>query len=277
MNDLNDNPLKHYDIPIDTLAGRLFVPKSAKPVPSALVIGGSEGAFGWSNAMGTALATHGILAMAVSYFDWNGQFALPDQIVEIPLDPFAQAIEILRSEQSTDSDELAVIGYSRGAEMALLLATLYPEITRVVAYAPSSLVWRGFPVSKPAPKSSWCYQGRPIPFATFTDGYFDQAGWQGDAVITQASIPVEKIAGPLLLISGADDEVWPSSKMAEMVMARLHAHEHPYPSRHLKLEGIGHDLGAPNFAKTLSTNPADNDPIWLAWQAVIDFLDEPTK
>lgn len=270
-------PIESYDISISTLVGRLFTPDSIKPLPPALVIGGSEGAFGWSNAMGTALAMHGIQAMAVSYFDWNGQFGLPNQVVEIPIDPFAQAIEILKAEQSTQSDELVVIGYSRGAELALLLATRFPEFTRVIAYAPSALVWRGFPVSQPTPKSSWCYQGQPIPFAYFADGYFDQNGWQDEELIAQAAFPVEKIAGPLLLISGADDQVWPSAKMADMMMERLEVHNHPYPSRHLALNGIGHDLGVPNFDNRPVSEPETDDPTWLAWQATIEFLNDSTN
>ncbi|MEM7129445.1 MAG: acyl-CoA thioester hydrolase/BAAT C-terminal domain-containing protein [Chloroflexota bacterium] len=269
--------VRQQDIQIETLAGRLFTPESARPLPPAIVIGGSEGAFGWSNAMGTALAIHGIQSMAVSYFDWNGQFGLPEQMVEIPIDPFEQVIEMLKSEQRSECDELSIVGYSRGAELALLLATRFPQITRAVAYAPSALIWRGFPISKPMPKSSWCYQGQPIPFAHFAGGYFDQIGWQDKEQIDQATIPVEKIAGPLLLISGAEDDVWPAAKMADMSMERLKDHNHPYRIRHLALNGIGHDLGVPNFDNRSALKLETDDPVRLAWLATIKFLNDSTN
>ncbi|MBV7330833.1 dienelactone hydrolase family protein [Chloroflexi bacterium TSY] len=215
--------------------------------------------------------------MAVSYYDWEEKFNLPDQLVEIPLDPFAQAIELLLSEHCSDSDEVVVLGYSRGAELALLLGTLFSEITGIVAYAPSALIWRGFPVSKPTPKSSWCYRGQPVPFAYFAGGYFDNNGWQDQTIIAQATIPVEKIAGPILLVSGADDEVWPSEKMAEMVMTRLKTHAHPYQSRHLRLTGVGHGIGVPNLKKGRATSSEDNGAVRLAWQAVREFLIEKVE
>lgn len=267
--------VEQHNIQIDTLVGRLFRPTVAKPNPAALVLSGSEGAFGWSNAMASNLAMHGLLTMAVSYFDWQGRFGLPEQLAEIALDPFAEAIAQLQSAQGTDQ-ELTVIGYSRGAELALLLGTLYPAITRVVAYMPSALVWRGFPVATP-PQSSWCYQGQPLPFAYFTDGYFDQAGWQDEAIIAQAAIPVEKIAGPLLLISGTADTVWPSTKMAAMLMARLRQHRHPYQSQHLQLEGVGHGVGVPDLANCLPTESAATDATLSAWQAMIEFLHRPAQ
>ena len=48
-----------------------------------------------------------------------------------------------------------------------------------------------------------------------------------------ATIPVERIDGPVLLISGGDDAMWPSALMAGKVAARLAAHHHPYPVENL--------------------------------------------
>jgi hypothetical protein len=56
---------------------------------------------------------------------------------------------------------------------------------------------------------------------------------------------VEKIAGPVLLVSGTDDQVWPSTCLSEMAIERLKAHEHPFPYEHLRYEGAGHPTGLP--------------------------------
>src|SRR5262249_51928552 len=49
----------------------------------------------------------------------------------------------LAAQSSVDPDRIGVIGASRGAELALLLGTLYPRVRVVVAYMPSNVVARG--------------------------------------------------------------------------------------------------------------------------------------
>ncbi|MFZ5843847.1 MAG: acyl-CoA thioester hydrolase/BAAT C-terminal domain-containing protein [Pseudomonadota bacterium] len=59
-------------------------------------------------------------------------------------------------------------------------------------------------------------------------------------LVNKASIPVEKIHGAVLLLSGEDDQVWPSSIMADRVMKRLRDAGHPYRSEHVVYPGAGH-------------------------------------
>ena len=53
-------------------------------------------------------------------------------------------------------------------------------------------------------------------------------------------IPVENIHGPVLLISGKADQIWPSSLMATRIMERLQRHGHPYSDEHLSYDKAGH-------------------------------------
>jgi dienelactone hydrolase len=53
-------------------------------------------------------------------------------------------------------------------------------------------------------------------------------------------IPVENIHGPVLLIAGKDDQIWPSSLMATRLMKRLRSHGHPYADEHLSYDNAGH-------------------------------------
>jgi len=53
---------------------------------------------------------------------------------------------------------------------------------------------------------------------------------------------VEKINGPLLLISGKADTMWPSTPMCEQIISRLSANSFPFPYRHEALE-CGHGVG----------------------------------
>ena len=60
------------------------------------------------------------------------------------------------------------------------------------------------------------------------------------AAVERAAIPVERIQGPVLLVSGTDDTLWPGTWMADQVMERLRAHGHPYPFTHLAYPDAGH-------------------------------------
>jgi len=55
-----------------------------------------------------------------------------------------------------------------------------------------------------------------------------------------AIIRVENIDGAILLLSGTDDHVWPSTAMADRVMKRLDAHHFRFAHEHLRYEGAGH-------------------------------------
>ena len=108
---------------------------------------------------------------------------------------------VLGSEPGVDPAQLVVSGVSRGAEAALLLGTTYPGmIHAVVAGSPSSVVNVGYPdTNKPA----WTLSGKPIPAAPLSN-------WNqpSPADHPEAVIPVEKIAGPILLTCGTADQVW---------------------------------------------------------------------
>jgi dienelactone hydrolase len=58
--------------------------------------------------------------------------------------------------------------------------------------------------------------------------------------VERATIPVERTRGPVLLISGKDDDQWPSFELAQIAYRRLQGHRHPYPFAHLAYEGAGH-------------------------------------
>src|SRR5262249_15270768 len=73
-------------------------------------------------------------------------------------------------------------------------------------------------------------------------------------IVERAAIPVERIDGPVLLISGQDDQLWPSSVFADMVVERLAKHRHPYPYRHLSYEGAGHGIGFPYAPTTVTAS-----------------------
>lgn len=285
------------------LMGTFFVPSGKGPHPGILVIGGAEGGLLELNA--AFLASKGYAALALAYFSYED---LPQSLDNIPLEYFETAINWLGSRKEVRHYEIAVMGSSRGSELALLLGSTFRQIKAVVAIAPSGVIWGGSTATEADPsRAAWTYQGQPLPFMDFHDLTPDQQKQAGKilhtspysslplvqmmlgnrAAVEKASIPVEKINGPVLLISGNDDQMCPSTVLADMVMERLKQAKHPYPDRHLAYKGAGHFIPLPNLPATVNTvvDPGSKTIIALggdpehtaaagadAWARIIEFL-----
>jgi dienelactone hydrolase len=62
-----------------------------------------------------------------------------------------------------------------------------------------------------------------------------------------AVIEVEKASCPILLISGRDDQLWPSERMADLIMDRLRERNYPYEYRHITYPSAGHRIKVPGL------------------------------
>lgn len=65
---------------------------------------------------------------------------------------------------------------------------------------------------------------------------------------------MERTQGQIHVFSGTDDQMWPSTRYSDAVVARLAAHEHPFPFAHHRYQGAGHQLRAPGLP-TAVVNP----------------------
>lgn len=236
----------------DGLVGTFYLPSTPPPWPAVIAVGGSgPGIFGLPGLM---FASEGIASLALAYFGMPG---LPKTFERIPLEYFEAAIRWLERRHDVRSDAIAVAGASRGGELALLLATTYPEIRAAISWVGSGLVYGGVVSMNTAPVAGWTSHGVDVPFAGFvrsavnmdappvrlTPGFL--AGLEDGETVAAAEIPVERINGPVLLISGTEDAVWPAAVLSEFAVRRLRAHNHPHPVEHLVYEGAGHIIGPP--------------------------------
>ena len=293
------------------LVGTLFQPAGSGPYPCVIVLGGADGGLVEKGA--ALLASHGYVALALAYFAAE---QLPTKFVNIPLEYFETAIRWLQGLDAVNGDKLAVIGSSKGGELALLLGATFPQIKAVVSYAGSSLIHAGpgnCHTDMIWQKSSWSYRGRPLPFAPIrvTPSEAASIGWklltgeqfparsfylrslQDQDVRERAAIAVEKTDGPVLLISGEDDQVWPATEFSEMVINRLAEHNHPYPYKHLSYQRAGHMICFPYVFPYMPTmfhherqavtgmliscggNPRDNAAaISDSWIQLLAFLED---
>jgi len=160
-------------------------------------------------------------AVALSY-RWFGE-----AIDRIPLESFEPALDELRGR----CDRVSLLGFSKGAEAALLLGGLHPDLAAVVAGAPSDLVWAALTDERP-PRSSWTLGGEELPFVPYDDTWepdTDPPAWAGvyrqseltyAHAVPAARIPVERITAEVLRLVGGDDRVWPSSEFAARIVRR---------------------------------------------------------
>lgn len=228
------------------LVANLYLPQGrAGRVPGVILLAGSDGGFGRQDSVAQVLAKEGFAALAVAYFGLEG---LPPELDRIPLEYFAAAVKYLQAQPQVNPKKIALTGYSKGGEAALLLASRMPEIRAVVAFVPSSVVWQG--IAKGFPKiSSWSERGQPLPFVPYVtlDRSIDlrelyTLSLRQEEAVRDAAIPVERIRGPVLLLSGRDDKIWPSTEMCEGIVARLKSKRFRRFSEHVAYDKAGHGI-----------------------------------
>jgi dienelactone hydrolase len=229
--------------------------------PAVVVIGGSEGGFA-NRLLARLLAAHGYPALAIAYFRAPG---LPQTLRAIPLEYFARAARWLATQPGVDPGRVWLRGGSRGAEAALLVAAHYPRLIHgVIAEVPSSVVNPASDVLAPA----WSLRGKPLPYVH--DPLSDDPSPRNRAAI----IPVERIRGPILTVSGQLDSVWNSHDYADAIMARLARHHYRFLHRDLDYPDAGHGVGYAvpyvpgpdpeynNLGGTRAANAAARDRSW---------------
>ena len=218
----------------------------------AVMLSGSSG--GIPEAPARRLAENGVTAFALGY---HGAPGLPSDLVDIPIESLARGIELFRARFARQRS-VGVVGMSRGAELALLLAAyLGDAIGRVVAVAPSHVVWSGLkapgPGDRRTTRSTWTWRGAPLAFVANRadiEPVFNERGLRVDvycdftsyepAEIDPARIPVERSAGPILLLSGDDDHMWPAAAMAAEIVRRMQEHGRGGDVSNVVYPGAGH-------------------------------------
>lgn len=210
--------------------GVLFTPPdNGARRPALLAFGGSEGTAIGGIEIARAVAAKGYPALGIGYFKGPG---LPDSLANIPLEYFATALRWLAKQPGVDRNRIDVYGWSRGSEAALLLGAHFPELVfGVVATSPSSVVNPGYPE---ATRPAWTLHGRPVPGVSLSD-----YGEPRPADNPAAVIPVDRITGPVLLVCGDQDELWPGCPYAAAISDRLG----PHPHTTLREPGAGHYVG----------------------------------
>lgn len=269
--------------------GSLYIPQKREQGRVIIVLGGSGGGYDLDKA--AILSRHGFATLALAYF---GIPPLPQWLHRVPLEYFAGAIEWLSAQDEIDASRIGVLGISRGAELALLLGSYFPQICAVAAYAPSAFAWSsgGYDKATRQPIPCWTWKDEAIPSAALPlRGFIARSAipvgvlgrpvkfrnlfrraLRNQRAADMTAIPVERTCGPILLISGGDDKVWPSSRMSEMIVERLGSCSFAYGVEHLNYPKAGHSLRYPSMPTTvrISRSRGMKYPILLGGSASAD-------
>ena len=117
--------------------GVLEVPSTPGPHPGVVILHGSAG---WRPAYAEyarGLADSGFVALAINYYAETGRDTAWGQSMHMWLDwqaAIGSAAEYLRSLPSVSSDRLGLIGFSRGAFLAISVASTIPGVKAVVDF-----------------------------------------------------------------------------------------------------------------------------------------------
>lgn len=298
---MNEPFVQGESIRTGDVSGHLYRGTGGDPSPGVLVLHGGGGAGGYERQYAAMLAEHGYTALCVEYFGAPG---IRDVLLEVPLEEFDRAAAWLLDRSSVAGDRVGVVGFSRGGEASLLVGSQFDAIGAVVAYVPSYYAWAapswmdGVGEDRP----TWLLDGDPLPFlsidehVTQDDDIDEPLGVEPPNAATialerstdtereRAAIPVEAIDGPVLLVSGGRDTVWPSADLAGRAAERLARHDHSWRFEHLCFPAAGHAIRVPyrfdgdtppdRTHKYGGTHEANARASSRAWHAALASLDK---
>jgi len=182
--------------------------------------------------------------LAIGYFKTENS---PGSLDRISLNAIADTIlNIASRTPQIDTARILLMGASKGGELVLNLASRFSCFKGVIALSTSHVSFPAITFS--ANTSSWMYNNQevayvPAPFKTIWPalrgdllGAFSMILENTEAV-AHAEIEVERINGPILILSADDDEQWPATKMSEQLMERLKRKNFVHWYEHVVVEG----------------------------------------
>lgn len=275
-----DEQIQIRPVSARSIAGTMYLPAAAGPHPGVMVLHGSGGYT--SERFLRLLATHGFAVLSLQYFGEDD--VLPDELARIPLSYFDDAAGWFREQPSVSGEQLGVVGMSRGAELALLLGSRFDWVGAVVSYAGSGVCY-----DTPGGQPAWVDGDDPVPHIS-GKGEPDRTE-DGQVVprpvlergldaadtdrLRAATIPVERTNGPVLLISGTEDLVWPAARLSAIAEARLADAGFDYDFEHLSYESAGHLISVPYapLSGVRGGTPAGTAHAAAdSWPTVLDYL-----
>ena len=293
--------LKSLEI-ADDFVGHLFYSENPDNKTIICLGGSSNEDLGTILPPSALLASHGFNVLALAFF---GQKGMNSTLAEVPLEYFEKVFAWLANSPITRSKEIYVYGGSIGAELALLLASRYPVITKVVAVNPMAWCFQGLTLKR---VSLWTHGGRSLPFVKFAWGsslaymmecfiknrpfgfaYMYKTSLDAAKNREEARIKLENSNADILLFGGQKDGWWDTHGACLVLMDELARHNYRHAYEYVTYEDAGHACYppfvipinefsaplkmAPRLVMSEGISPAANAHMLEdSWKKAIDFF-----
>lgn len=173
----------------------------------------------------------------------------------IPMEYFINAISFIKEKYKIDDNQVVVIGQSKGGEAALVLSN-YMNSAITIALVSSCYMFQGLPsnlfsIGEVAPKSSWTFKNKELPYIKFDFNKDDMKDAKNKCFCKiheksikknfnkDALINIDNYKGKVLLISAENDSYWPSKKMSDIIVENS---KNKNNISHISLDVDGHYL-----------------------------------
>lgn len=229
-----------FSMETDGFVGHMVEPESKNTGHVVIVIMGGERSIVSGVKVAERFADFGITGISIPLFGAKG---LPKHIDRIPLEMFEPAVKYLKDVKKAKS--ISVYGFSMGSVYAALVAKYIDGIDNVILCAPSHVPFEGTDASNKCMTghSIAVYKGMEIPYVSpdfFNSGFMGKYVYDNEAgrKVTNmwimyrdafkdkrreeaANFHLETSEARILLIAGAEDEVWPSEYSIKYIKSGL--------------------------------------------------------
>lgn len=234
----------------DGFEGILF-PGNGQKDKVVIVMSGSNGGMSMARDEALFYHRHGFPALALALFRTR---QTQKDLSCVPVEYVENSISWLKDQ---GYQKIGIDGTSKGSEMALVAASMFPDISCVIARVPSHFVSEGLSSKgrkrAPSGTSCWSYHGKELPYSPYRSRTFNILKMfikekelhiitfnRDKDIMPESLIPIEKIRGPVLFLSSKHDEVWPSYESAMYMEKKLKEENFLYPHRHIAFENMSH-------------------------------------
>ena len=227
----------------------LYLSDSASQ-PLVVAFGGGSGGIDWERNYlkdtRNQFLARGFAVLAIGYFKTDQS---PSSLDRISLNAISDTILHIASRYpQLDTSRIILMGASKGGELVLNLASRFAHFKGVIALSTSHVSFPALTIASNT--SSWQFNDQEVPYipaplkiigpALRGDLYSAFAMMlEDEKAVALAEIEVEKINGPILILSGTRDDQWPATKMSQQIINRLAKKNFKYSYQHLPFEG-GH-------------------------------------
>ncbi|XP_067397636.1 acyl-coenzyme A amino acid N-acyltransferase 2-like [Emydura macquarii macquarii] len=200
--------------------GALFLPPGPGPFPGVIdMFGGAGGLIEFRAGL---LASQGFAVLALAFFAYDD---LPRVLVEMDMEYFEEAADLLLKHPKVRGPGLGVIGVSKGAEVTLAMAAFLKQVVAAVWINGMSFLYgnplryRGVHI----PHIPYCPEKMLITETGALDNYHVFKDPRDPAHVA-AAIPVEKAQAEVLFVVGEADRNFNSKLFAELAIERMKSH-----------------------------------------------------